>query len=83
MASDEDYVAFLERANADPNEGVSKTQDPSRKVELKAIDKGVEVPSVLTVAVKDAFYMSDADEPFEPVCLKMGAKAKNTLPNEG
>jgi hypothetical protein len=78
MASDEDYAAFLDKANQDPNEGVSKTQS-SGKVELKAVDKGVDVPACLKKATKDAFYVSDADEPFEPVCLKLPGK---TLPDE-
>jgi len=78
MASDEDYAAFLDKANQDPNEGVSKTQSSS-KVEFKAVDKGVNVPACLKKATKDAFYVSDADEPFEPVCLKHAGK---TLPDE-
>jgi hypothetical protein len=79
MASDEDYTAFLDKANQDPDEGVRKTQSSSR-VELKAVDKGVDVPACLKKAIKDAFYISDADEPFEPVCLKHSGK---TLPDEG
>ena len=80
MASDEDYAAFLDKANEDPNAGVSKTQS-SGKIQLKAVDHGAEVPAVLKKVTKDAFYVSDADEPFEPVCLKLG-KGKG-LPDEG
>ena len=79
MASDEDYAAFLDKANEDPNKGVAKTQ-ASGKIQLKAVDHGVEVPAALKEATKDAFYVSDADEPFEPVCLKHKGK---TLPDEG
>lgn len=79
MATDEDYAAFLDKANQDPNEGVSKSQS-SGKVELKAVDKGAVVPAVLKKATKDAFYVSDADEPFVPVCLKHAGKK---LPDEG
>jgi len=78
MASDEDYAAFLDKANADPNEGVRKTQS-SGKVELKAVDQGVVIPASLKKVTKDAFYISDADEPFEPVGLKLKGK---TLPDE-
>jgi len=78
MASDEDYAAFLDKANADPNEGVSKTQS-SGKVELKAVDQGVSIPAALKKVTKDAFYVSDSDEPFEPVGLKLSGK---TLPDE-
>ncbi|KAF4631931.1 hypothetical protein G7Y89_g6197 [Cudoniella acicularis] len=78
MASDEDYAAFLEKANQDPNEGVAKNQSKG-KVELKAVDSGVEIPAVLKKATEDAFYISDADEPFVPVCLKHSGKS---LPDE-
>jgi hypothetical protein len=79
MASDEDYMAFLDKANRDPNEGAAKTQG-NGKVELKAVDAGVRVPPGLKKATSDAFYVSDADEPFVPVCLKFEGKK---LPDEG
>lgn len=79
MASDEDYMAFLDKANKDPNEGVAKTQSKG-KVELKAVDQGVKVPAGLKKATNDAFYISDSDEPFVPVCLKFDGKK---LPDEG
>jgi hypothetical protein len=80
MASDEDYSAFLDKANEDPSKGVANTQSKDQKVELKAVDSGVEVPAVLKKVTKDAFYVSDADEPFVPVCLKGAGKG---LPDEG
>jgi len=80
MASDEDYIAFLDKANEDPSTGVANTQSKNKKVELKAVDSGVEVPAVLKKATEDAFYVSDADEPFVPVCLKGAGKG---LPDEG
>jgi hypothetical protein len=79
MASDEDYASFLDKANADPNEGVSRTQSAG-KIELKAVDHGEEIPAVLKKGTKEAFYVSDADEPFVPVCLKIKGKG---LPDEG
>jgi hypothetical protein len=79
MASDEDYMAFLDKANKDPNEGAAKTQGKGR-VELKALDQGVKIPAALKKATSDAFYVSDADEPFVPVCLKFEGKK---LPDEG
>ncbi|PMD65966.1 uncharacterized protein K444DRAFT_580577 [Hyaloscypha bicolor E] len=78
MASDEDYMAFLDKANRDPNEGTAKTQGKG-KVELKALDQGVTIPAALKKATSDAFYVSDADEPFVPVCLKFEGKK---LPDE-
>lgn len=78
MASDEDYASFLDKVNEDPNKGTAKTQS-SGKIQLKAVDEGVTVPAGLKKATKDAFYVSDADEPFEPVVLKHSGKS---LPNE-
>ena len=79
MASDEDYMSFLNQANKDPNEGTAKTQGKG-KIELKAVDQGVKVPAELKKATNDAFYVSDADEPFVPVGLKYDGKK---LPDEG
>ncbi|PMD45172.1 hypothetical protein L207DRAFT_481369 [Hyaloscypha variabilis F] len=78
MASDEDYMAFLNKANKDPSEGTAKTQGKG-KIELKAVDQGVKVPAALKKATSDAFYVSDADEPFVPVYLKYDGKK---LPDE-
>ena len=96
MASDEDYAAFLEKANADPNEGRAKTQDKNKSkggggTQLKAVDDGASVPKELREAVKDQVFVSDADEPFEVVSLSLGgAAAKGAagkkgegLPDEG
>lgn len=85
MASDEDYASFLDKANEDPNAGFSKTKDSgsgSGKVGLKAVDSGVEIPAALRKVVKDAFYVSDADEPFEVVGLEIKGKGDG-LPDEG
>jgi hypothetical protein len=70
MASDEDYAAFLDKANEDPNAGASATREGKRKVELKTVDEGLDVPAVLKRAARDEFYVSDSDEPFVPVCVK-------------
>ncbi|KAH8599353.1 hypothetical protein B0O99DRAFT_649936 [Bisporella sp. PMI_857] len=83
MASDEDYAAFLERANQDPGEGFVKSDAATKKkgFELRATDQG-EVPAVLrSKKVVDAFYVSDSDEPFEPVSLALPSDTK-TLPDE-
>lgn len=82
MASDEDYMAFLDKANQDPNEGYARPASEGAKKELKTTDAGVQVPAVLTEATKDAFYVSDADEPFVPVCLQWDENGKG-LPDEG
>lgn len=80
MASDAEYANFLEQANRDPSEGTVKESSSKGKGGFKAMDEGVTVPTVLKKAVVDAFYTSDADEPFEVVGLRFD-RAK--LPDEG
>ncbi|KAI1083728.1 hypothetical protein F5B20DRAFT_576656 [Whalleya microplaca] len=80
MASDEDYMAFLDKANKDPNEGYAKPQ-ASGKQEFKATDEGAQIPAAIQQATKDAFYISDADEPFVPVYLAWD-EGGNGLPDE-
>jgi len=65
MASDEDYASFLEKANQDPSGGKASTQS-TKTAGTKAVD--TEVPKVLQEV--EEYYVSDADEPFEPVSLK-------------
>lgn len=83
MASDEDYMNFLDKANEDPNKGVAKSQSQGlAKAEFKTTDHGVEIPAALKEVTKDAFYVSDADEPFVPVALRWDEAGKG-LPDEG
>ena len=63
MSSDQDYAAFLDKANQDT--GAQASED-SGFAKTKAVDTNV--PSVLQKL--DAFYMSETDEPFEPVAIK-------------
>jgi len=77
MATDEEYMAFLDKANEDLSVGKSKTTE--KKDELKATDKDINIPSTLVKATEDAWYISDADEPFVPVSLWVDS---NTLPDE-
>lgn len=81
MASDSDYASFLDKVNQEPSGGrvESKKSGGDGKMQFKATEKSVTVPTVLKKAVVDAFYVSDADEPFEVVGLKVeGGK----LPDE-
>lgn len=78
MASDSDYMNFLDKANQDPSQGVAKQQGGGG-VEFKTTDSGAQVPEPLVAATKDAFYTSDADEPFVPVVLGWDGG----LPDEG
>lgn len=87
MASDEDYMAFLDKANQDPNEGYAKPASSTSaggKKAFKARDEGAEVPAAIkeiTGGKKELFYTSDADEPFEAVVLGWDEDGK-TLPDE-
>lgn len=85
MASDEDYMAFLDKANRDPNEGYAKPQNSSSSgggASFKATDDGAQIPAAIQEATREAFYVSDADEPFVPVCLAWDETGKG-LPDEG
>ncbi|KAH7075796.1 hypothetical protein BKA63DRAFT_413726 [Paraphoma chrysanthemicola] len=67
MSSDADYAAFLDKANQDT--GAAEQQDASSKKKsygTKSVDTAV--PKVLEQV--EEYYVSDADEPFEPVALK-------------
>lgn len=82
MAGDDDYMAFLDKANEDPSAGAAQSsQSQPGKKELKAADHGADIPQPLVAATKDAFYVSDSDEPFVPVSLTW-SKGQG-LPNEG
>ncbi|OAA71198.1 hypothetical protein ISF_01749 [Cordyceps fumosorosea ARSEF 2679] len=75
MASDEDYMSFLNKANQDADEahakasGTARTQAGSR-AKLKTLDAGQKAPQGIVKVCKEVVYTSDADEPFEPVSLK-------------
>lgn len=73
MGSDEDYTSFLEKANQDM--GTTKASSQSGSAVTKAVD--TDVPETLQRV--EAYYVSDADEPFEPVSLKWKGKH---LPSE-
>ncbi|KIW01130.1 uncharacterized protein PV09_07416 [Verruconis gallopava] len=64
MGSDEDYAAFLDKANQDVSGGASAQS--ATKSRPKATNTSV--PSSLQKI--EAYYTTDADEPFEPVSLK-------------
>jgi hypothetical protein len=69
MSSDADYASFLDKANQDT--GAAEQQDASSKKKsysTKSVDTAV--PKVLEQV--EEYYVSDADEPFEPVALKFG-----------
>jgi hypothetical protein len=65
MGSDEDYASFLNKAN-ERTGGQASTESKTKKASTKAVD--TEVPKVLEEV--EEYYVSEADEPFEPVSLK-------------
>lgn len=83
MASDEDYMAFLDRANKDVGGGQATTQQQSSggKAVFKALDEGSQVPKAIKDISPRPVYVSDADEPFEHVSLKWDGEGG--LPDEG
>lgn len=83
MATDDAYMDFLNKANRDPLEGQPKKAaatagGASEDGQLKTTEAGIETPATITRATKDAFYISEADEPFVPVALAWD----KGLPNE-
>lgn len=67
MASDDAYMAFLNKANEDVGSGraggAGSKQTPCA---INSVD--TEIPD--NIKKVDVNYVSDADEPFEPVALK-------------
>lgn len=64
MSSDADYASFLDKANQDT--GSVEAKGTSKKTYgTKSVDTSV--PKILEQV--EEYYISDADEPFEPVAL--------------
>lgn len=88
MASDDAYLAFLNKANQDSSEGRAATASTSTDSNspFTTTSAGVTVPRVLQQVTQrdDLVYVSDADEPFYPVALKFSGEGKGGgLPDEG
>ncbi|POS83528.1 hypothetical protein EPUL_003954 [Erysiphe pulchra] len=71
--NDKDYMEFLNKANE-----IDFQSNRTDKFELKSLDQNLEIPEVLQKATQEAYYISDADEPFVPVVLKV----KDGIPDE-
>lgn len=83
MASDADYMAFLDKANAQREAGLrnrSQTQ-PSTSIRTETVETGVRVPDVLKLV--DTYYVSETDEPFEPVSLRWEGAVRGVWPGAG
>jgi hypothetical protein len=66
MSSDADYAAFLDKANQDT--GSAETTSASQKKSYGTKSVNTAVPKVLEQV--EEYYISDSDEPFEPVALE-------------
>ena len=75
MSSDADYAAFLDKANKQSEAGATASASAKKSAGTKSVDTAV--PQALEHV--DAYYTSDADEPFEPVALKFDAGGKGEL----
>ena len=65
MSSDDAYLSFLEKANSDLSAGQQPTE--RERTETQTVHANAEIPASLQSI--DAFYISETDEPFEPVVL--------------
>ncbi|KAK9570515.1 hypothetical protein V6Z96_006814 [Aspergillus fumigatus] len=76
--SDDAYMSFLDKANADLNNARAQQPQQSSGVRTETVDVGVQIPAPLRSV--DAYYISETDEPFEPVALKWEGADKGTWP---
>jgi hypothetical protein len=66
MSSDADYASFLDKANQDTGAAQQQSTSNKKSYGTKSVDTAV--PQALEQV--EEYYVSDADEPFEPVALK-------------
>ncbi|EAW14047.1 uncharacterized protein ACLA_070800 [Aspergillus clavatus NRRL 1] len=78
MSSDDAYMSFLNKANSDLNNARAE-QAQSSAVRTETVDVGVQVLAPLRSV--DAYYVSETDEPFEPVTLKWEGANKGIWPS--
>jgi hypothetical protein len=79
MSSDDAYMSFLDKANADVSG--SAPQQGANTVKTETVHSSLSVPKPLQSV--DAYYISDTDEPFEPVALKWDGAAQGAWPSAG
>ncbi|KAH8706006.1 hypothetical protein BGW36DRAFT_422529 [Talaromyces proteolyticus] len=83
MASDSDYMDFLNKANQQRDAGIDKPQaestaPSSQQVRTRTVETSAKVPDVLKKV--DSFYISETDEPFEPVALEWEGASRGKWP---
>ena len=70
MSTDDAYTSFLNKANADLSAG--QQQPPSQETttaRTQAVDANNQNQIPASLQSVDAYYVSETDEPFEPVVL--------------
>ena len=77
MSSDDAYMSFLNKANADLSAGQQQQQPQGTSIaRTQTVDANNQNQIPASLQSVDAFYVSETDEPFEPVVLGWeGAKA--------
>ncbi|KAJ5651312.1 uncharacterized protein N7484_005035 [Penicillium longicatenatum] len=78
MSSDDAYMDFLNKANADHSAGQKVSTQGAK---TRTVDDSLKVPSSLQQV--EAYYVSESDEPFEPVVLRFKDAAKGEWPSAG
>ncbi|KAI9697272.1 MAG: hypothetical protein M1836_004836 [Candelina mexicana] len=73
MSSDADYAAFLDKANQDTGISTAPAKGDSATTKTSSTD----IPQNLQEV--EQYYVSEADEPFEPMSLKWD---RNSLPSD-
>jgi hypothetical protein len=79
MASDEAYMSFLDKVNEVASD--SQEQQGTGTIKTETVHSSLSVPKPLQSV--DTYYISDTDEPFEPVALKWNGAAKGEWPSAG
>lgn len=80
MSSDDAYMSFLDKANADLNAGRA-SQQGTDTTRTETVDATTQIPTPLQSV--DSYYISDTDEPFEPVALLWKGAKQGVWPNPG
>lgn len=81
MASDDAYMAFLNKANADLDKGRAEQSATETGLDTKTVDADEQIPASLSDV--EMYYVSETDEPFEPVVLRWEGAREGVWPGQG
>lgn len=74
-------MAFLNKANADLDKGRAEQSATETGMDTKSVDAGEEIPASLSAV--ETYYVSETDEPFEPVVLRWEGAREGVWPGQG